>query len=100
MTPQIVERRLTYMTREWKKAFQLTAHLADSLNLEMAIAGSPGWSESGGACRITSYNVCYTKLLRSLKYDSARKMVFRALKTLREQLENDRQLMLLCVYFQ
>ncbi len=48
MTPQIVERRLTYMTREWKKAFQLTAHLADSLNLEMAIAGSPGWSESGG----------------------------------------------------
>jgi len=48
MTPQIVEKRLTYMTPEWKEAFQLTAHLADSLNLEMAIAGSPGWSESGG----------------------------------------------------
>ena len=24
------------------------SNLADSLNLEMAIAGSPGWSESGG----------------------------------------------------
>ena len=36
------------MTPEWKEAFRFTAHLADSLNLEMAIAGSPGWSESGG----------------------------------------------------
>ncbi|CAA9477574.1 MAG: GH106 [uncultured Segetibacter sp.] len=47
-TPQIVEKRLTYMTPEWKDAFQLTTKLADSLHLEMAIAGSPGWSESGG----------------------------------------------------
>ncbi len=47
-TPQIVEKRLVYMTPEWKEAFQFTTELADSLNLEMAIAGSPGWSESGG----------------------------------------------------
>jgi hypothetical protein len=47
-TPQIVERRLTYMTPEWKEAFQFATQLADSLNLEMAVAGSPGWSESGG----------------------------------------------------
>ena len=47
-TPQIVENRLTYMTPEWKDAFQFTTKLADSLGLEMAIAGSPGWSESGG----------------------------------------------------
>ena len=47
-TPQIIEKRLTYMTPEWKEAFQLTTKLADSLHLEMAIAGSPGWSESGG----------------------------------------------------
>ena len=47
-TPQIVKTRLTYMTPEWKKAFEFTAKLADSLHLEMAIAGSPGWSESGG----------------------------------------------------
>ena len=48
MTPQIVDKRLTYMTPEWKDAFQFTTKLADSLHLEMAIAGSPGWSESGG----------------------------------------------------
>ena len=48
MTPQIVEKRLTYMTPDWKEAFRYTTKLADSLNLEMAIAGSPGWSETGG----------------------------------------------------
>jgi hypothetical protein len=48
MTPQIVEKRLVYMTPEWKEAFRFTTQLADSLGLEMAIAGSPGWSESGG----------------------------------------------------
>ena len=47
-TPQIVEKRLTYMTPEWKDAFLLATKMADSLGLEMAIAGSPGWSESGG----------------------------------------------------
>ncbi len=48
MTPQIVEKRLGYMDSEWIDAFQYTTKLADSLNLEMAIAASPGWSESGG----------------------------------------------------
>ncbi len=47
-SPQVVEKRLIYMTPEWKDAFSYTTHLADSLGLEMAIAGSPGWSESGG----------------------------------------------------
>jgi hypothetical protein len=47
MTPQIIEKRLTYMTPERKDAFKFTAQLADSLGLEMAIAGFPGWSESG-----------------------------------------------------
>jgi len=47
-TPQIVPKRLVYMTPEWKDAFRYTATLADELGLEMAIAGSPGWSESGG----------------------------------------------------
>ncbi len=47
-TPQIVEKRLVFMTPEWKEAFKYTATLADQLGLEMAIAGSPGWSESGG----------------------------------------------------
>lgn len=48
LTPQIIEKRLVYMTPEWQDAFRLTTRLADSLKLEMAIAGSPGWSESGG----------------------------------------------------
>jgi hypothetical protein len=47
-TPQIVEKRLVYMTPEWKDAFRYAATLADQLGLELAIAGSPGWSESGG----------------------------------------------------
>jgi hypothetical protein len=47
-TPQIVEKRLVYMTPEWKDAFKYAATLADQLGLELAIAGSPGWSESGG----------------------------------------------------
>ena len=48
-TPQVVKKRLSYMTPGWKDAFKYTARLADSLHLEMAIAGSPGWSESGGS---------------------------------------------------
>ena len=43
-TPQVVEKRLVYMTPEWKDAFRFAATLADKLGLEMAIAGSPGWS--------------------------------------------------------
>jgi hypothetical protein len=48
VTPQVVPKRLVYMTPEWKDAFRYAATLADELKLEMAIAGSPGWSESGG----------------------------------------------------
>jgi hypothetical protein len=47
-TPQVVEERLIFMTPGWKDAFKFATDLADSLNLEMAIAGSPGWSQSGG----------------------------------------------------
>ena len=47
-TPQVVEKRLVYMTPEWKYAFRFAAQTADRLNLELAVAGSPGWSESGG----------------------------------------------------
>lgn len=47
-TPQIVDHRLVYMTPEWKDAFRFAAHEADRLDLELAIAASPGWSETGG----------------------------------------------------
>jgi hypothetical protein len=48
MTPQIVPKRLAYMTPEWKDAFRFAASEADRLGLELAIASSPGWSETGG----------------------------------------------------
>ncbi|MGI4736608.1 MAG: glycosyl hydrolase [Janthinobacterium lividum] len=47
-TPQVVTKRLAYMTPEWKDAFRYMTRFADSLHFEMGIAGSPGWSESGG----------------------------------------------------
>src|SRR5258708_15445252 len=47
-TPQVVGKRLAYMTPDWKDAFKYATILADQLGLEEAIAGSPGWSESGG----------------------------------------------------
>ncbi|MBQ3883111.1 MAG: discoidin domain-containing protein [Bacteroidales bacterium] len=47
-TPQVVENRISYMTDEWKDVFSTVTKLADSYGMEMAIAGSPGWSESGG----------------------------------------------------
>ncbi|MBV1686700.1 glycoside hydrolase [Novosphingobium sp. G106] len=48
MTQQIVKDRLVYMTPAWKDAFRFTASEADRLGLELAIAASPGWSETGG----------------------------------------------------
>jgi hypothetical protein len=48
LTPQVVEKRLVYMSPEWKDAFRYAAGLADQKGLELAIASSPGWSETGG----------------------------------------------------
>ena len=47
-TPQIVDKPLRYMTPEWNDAFRFAASEADRLGLELAIAASPGWSETGG----------------------------------------------------
>jgi len=47
-TPQIVDKRLVYMSPEWKEVFRAAAQQADALGLEFAIASSPGWSETGG----------------------------------------------------
>ncbi len=47
-TPQVVDKRLAYMTPEWKAVFRHAAERAEDLGLEMAIASSPGWSETGG----------------------------------------------------
>lgn len=47
-TPQVVDKRLVFMSPEWKQAFRFAAQTADAKGLELAIASSPGWSETGG----------------------------------------------------
>lgn len=47
-TPVVVDKKLVFMTPEWKDAFKFATDKADELGLEMAIAGSPGWSVTGG----------------------------------------------------
>ena len=47
-TPQVVDKRLVYMDEGWKDAFKFTASEAERHGLELAIAASPGWSETGG----------------------------------------------------
>jgi len=47
-TPQVVEHRLAYMTPEWNEALSEAVTLVDSLQMEFGIAGSPGWSMTGG----------------------------------------------------
>ncbi|GAB3908795.1 glycosyl hydrolase [Larkinella knui] len=47
-TPAVTPKKLVFMTPEWKDAFKHTTDLAQKLQLEMAIAGSPGWSVTGG----------------------------------------------------
>jgi len=47
-TPQIIDKRVVYMAPEWKDAFRYAIDLADSLDMEVTIASSPGWSETGG----------------------------------------------------
>ncbi|MGN1216310.1 MAG: glycosyl hydrolase [Candidatus Cryptobacteroides sp.] len=47
-TPQIVDHRVAYMSDEWKEIFEACIRKADSYGMETAVAGSPGWSETGG----------------------------------------------------
>lgn len=46
--PQVVDKRITFGGPEWRDVLKYTTRLADQLGLEETIAGSPGWSESGG----------------------------------------------------
>jgi hypothetical protein len=48
MTPQLVPKRMPYMSPEWADAFRFAAVLAEERQLEFGIAASPGWSETGG----------------------------------------------------
>lgn len=46
--PVVVPKPLPYMSDGWKDAFHYAMQRAEELNLEADVAGSPGWSESGG----------------------------------------------------
>jgi len=43
-----VASRLAYMTPAWQQALRTAVATSERLGLEFSIAGSPGWSESGG----------------------------------------------------
>ncbi len=47
-TPVVVPKKLVFMDPDWKDAFKFTTDMAVKNGLEMAIAGSPGWSVTGG----------------------------------------------------
>ena len=47
-TPLVVPKKVEFMQPDWKDAFRFATELADKMGLEMAIAGSPGWSVTGG----------------------------------------------------
>src|SRR5436190_22574804 len=47
-TPVFVDKKLVWMTPEWKDAFRHAGAEADRLGLEMTMAASGGWSETAG----------------------------------------------------
>ncbi|MBO9713877.1 glycosyl hydrolase [Sphingomonas sp.] len=46
--PKVVDHRLIYMHPDWQAAFRHAIEQAARLKLEVGIASSPGWSETGG----------------------------------------------------
>ena len=56
-TPQVADKRLAYMTPEWKDAFKYAINSGEQYGMEMAIAGSPGWT-LGVALSRRSLPVC------------------------------------------
>jgi hypothetical protein len=47
-TPQVVKKRIVYMSPEWKQTFRYAAGLTGKYGMELSIDSSPGWSETGG----------------------------------------------------
>jgi hypothetical protein len=46
--PHVIEPPVDFLGEQWRAAFQSTTRLARSAGMEVTIAGSPGWSETGG----------------------------------------------------
>jgi hypothetical protein len=47
-TPKVVDKRVTYMSPEWRRLFRHAVETADRYGLSYGTAASPGWSETGG----------------------------------------------------
>ncbi|MFV3126957.1 glycosyl hydrolase [Niveispirillum sp. KHB5.9] len=47
-TPLLVDRPVVFFSPEWRSMVRHTAERADALGLEMTMAASAGWSETGG----------------------------------------------------
>lgn len=47
-TPTVVEKRLEYLTPEWKETFRYAVGEADKLGIKVGIGAAPGWSMTGG----------------------------------------------------
>lgn len=46
--PLVVPKRVTFMSPEWKEAMREAMQFAAPTGMEVGIAGSPGWSHTGG----------------------------------------------------
>src|SRR5882724_4786937 len=46
--PHVVEPPVDFLGEQWRATFQATTRLARASGMEVTIAGSPGWSETGG----------------------------------------------------
>ena len=46
--PHVIEPPVDFLGEQWRATFQATTHLARASGMEVTIAGSPGWSETGG----------------------------------------------------
>jgi hypothetical protein len=46
--PHVVEPPVDFLGEQWRATFQATTRVARASGMEVTIAGSPGWSETGG----------------------------------------------------
>ena len=48
LEPQVVKTPLPFMSPGWRDVFRETTQMARDTGMEVTIAGSPGWSQTGG----------------------------------------------------
>jgi len=46
--PHVIDPPVDFLSEPWRAAFRATTHVARAAGMEVTIAGSPGWSETGG----------------------------------------------------